>query len=405
MATVAELELPAFNYLDPELRGERFHEALRELSDRTWVARAEPIGFFVLDREAAAHFLRSDQAVFPGMKLLEVQGITSGPLYERARGNLLNRSGEDHRRLRKLVQPSFTPPAADRHRPAMREQLELLWSALDGATAFDFVEAIAKPYPGRMIALLMGSPLDDAPRLAHWANLIQGRFDPTRVAAQMADLDRASIEFEQYMRALVESRRGDPRNDLISELIAAEEEGDRLSDADCLSLIGAVLVGGVDTTQAQLTHAIRLFAAYPEQWSALAEDPSLAAAAVEEVLRFEPITPFTARIALEDLEYRDVRFPKDTLIFAISAAANRDPQAYAAPDDFDIRADRGRAKVLSFGAGPHFCLGANLARAELGEALAFLAPRMPGLELDGDPVYESPLGVYGIESLPVRFAA
>jgi cytochrome P450 len=164
-----------------------------------------------------------------------------------------------------------------------------------------------------------------------------------------------------------------------------------------------VLVGGVDTTQSQLAHAIRLFAEHPDQWRALAEDPALAGAAVDEVLRFEPIAPFTARITREDVEFRDVLFPAGTLVFACAHTANRDPGEYAEPEAFDITAERDRAKPLTFGAGPHFCLGANLARAELQEALAFLAPRMPELELDGEPVYDTPLGVYGLLELPVRW--
>ena len=199
------------------------------------------------------------------------------------------------------------------------------------------------------------------------------------------------------------SRRSDPGDDLITELLQAEEDGDRLTEEECVHLVSAVLVGGVDTTQAQLAHGIRLFCEHPEQWALLAEDASLAPAAAEEVLRYEPITPFTARIALEDIEYRGVLFPEGTLIIACSATANRDPSGYEAPGRFDITAGRERAKPLTFGAGPHFCLGANLARAELQEAFAYLAPRMRDLELDGEPGYDTPLGIYAMEELPVRW--
>jgi cytochrome P450 len=106
---------------------------------------------------------------------------------------------------------------------------------------------------------------------------------------------------------------------------------------------------------------------------------------------------------LEDVEYRDVLFPEGTLVFAVSASANRDPEAWDSPDDLDIEADRDRAKPLTFGAGPHFCLGANLARAELQEALTFLSQRMPDLELDGEPEFDSPLGVYAVRALPIRW--
>jgi cytochrome P450 len=402
-AAVAQLDLPAFDYTDPGLVGAPFHEAMREARERSWLARAEPVGFFVLEREAAAFFLRTPKATFPGTRLLAAQGVTEGPLYERLQGNLLDLDGENHRRLRKLVQPAFTPPAADRHRPAMRRHLADLFDPLAGSGGFEVTESLAKPYPARMIAELMGAPISDADRLGVWANLIQGQFDPFKLANERPALERAAAEFVEYTRALLAARHDDPGDDLISELITAEEEGDRLSADEVVHLTSAILVGGVDTTQAQLAHALALFCRHPEQWRMLAEDPSLAAGAVEEVLRYEPITPFTARIALEEIEYQGVSFPPDTLIFAAAVAANRDPAAYEEPDEFDITAERGRAKPLTFGAGPHFCLGANLARAELQEALAYLAPRMPGLELDGDPVYDTPLGIYGMRELRVRF--
>jgi cytochrome P450 len=403
VTAVAELDLPAFDYLDPSLGGPGFHQTLDELRERTWVARVDPIGFVLLDRESATFFMRTPSATFPGRKMLEVQGVTSGPLYERLKGNLLDLGGEDHRRLRKLVQPTFTPPAADRHRPAMRELLERLFEPVAETGRCDFVAALAKPYPAMMIATVMGAPLEDAERLGVWANLIQGQFDPVKLATKRPELERAAEEFVEYTRALLLARHGDPRDDLISELIAAEEEGDRLSEMECVNLVSAVLVGGVDTTQAQLAHGIRLFAEHADQWSLMAEDPSLAPAAAEEVLRYEPITPFTARIALEDIEYRDVTFPGGTLLFASSASANRDPEGYEEPGRFDITAERGRAKPLTFGAGPHFCLGANLARAELQVAFAFLAPRMPDLRLDGEPRYDTPLGIYALDELPIRF--
>src|SRR4051794_22493693 len=358
MGAVAELELPAFDYTDPSLTGPRFHEALSSLRDRSWVARADPVGFFVLDREAATFFLRSKSATFPGRIMLEAQGVSSGPLYERMKGNLLDLDGDDHRRQRKLVQPAFTPPAADRHRPAMRERLGELFAAVENARRFDAVEAFAKPYPSQMIATVMGAPLEDAPRLWHWANWIQAQFDPIKVANERPAIERAAEEFVAYTRALMESRRDRPGDDLISELLAAEEEGDRLTEEECVHLVSAVLVGGVDTTQSQLAHGLRLFCEHPDQWALLADDPVLVPTAVEEVLRYEPITPFTARIALKDIEYRDVVFPEGTLVFACAATANRDPDGYEEPERFDITADRERTKPLTFGAGPHFCLGA-----------------------------------------------
>jgi cytochrome P450 len=406
MEAVAELEVPQWDYTDETITGERFHEVMRELREESWIARADPVGWIVLDHEAVAFFLRTSQANFPGILMLELQGITEGPMWERMKGNLLDLRGEDHKRQRKLVQPAFSVKEADKQRPLMRQELEKLWEAVESDGSCDFVEAFAKPYPARMIAGVMGSPLEDAPQLGRWANLIQGQFDPVKIATMLPQLEQASTEFVEYVADLIQKRKGHPKDDLITKLIEAEEDGDRLSEEEMGHLVSAVLVGGVDTTQAQLAHGIRLFATRPDQWAMLAENSEgIAKAAADEVLRYEPITPLTARITLEDVEYRDIHFPKGTVIMACALTANRDPQAYDDSEEFDIAADRGRAKPLTFGAGPHFCLGANLARAELEEAFTFLAPRMRDLELAGEPVYDTPLGVHGLNELPISFRA
>jgi cytochrome P450 len=403
VSTIAELELPAFDYGDDTLKGPRFQETMRELRERSWVARVEPIGFVVLDQESVAFFMRSKSAEFPGRLLYEAQGITEGTLYERAKGTLLGRSGEDHRRLRKLVQPAFTPAATDALRPAIRDWVTELLAAFADEGRCEFVTSFAKPLPAKAIATVMGAPLEDAERLGVWANKIQGQFDPIKVSTQLDELNRAAEEFLDYVRDLIAKRHENPGDDLITTLLQAEEEGDKLTEEECLDVVSSVLVGGVDTTQSQLAQGVRLFAEHPDQWTLLADDPSLSPRAVEEVLRFEPIAPLTGRVLLEDVEHRGVRFPKDTLVFAAAVAANRDPEEYDQPETFDITADRGRAKPLSFGAGPHFCLGANLAKAELEEAFPLLAQRMPNLELDGEPVYDTPLGVYGLLELRLRF--
>ena len=401
MTLVTDMELPELDYLGPELKGERFHEVMADLAERSWLATS-PIGFFVLDREAASYFLRTRSATFPGMKIAEMFEVREGPLLEEMRRNILHVNGDQHRRLRNLVNPAFTPRAADRWRPVMREYLARLWDPLASANRCDFVAAFAKPYPSLTIATVMGAPLEDAPRLYEWSNLIQRQFDPHSLVHEIDSIERACAEFYEWAAALIERRRDEPADDLISTLIAAEQEGDRLSDVECMNLVLNVLVGGVDTTQSQLAHGLRMFAGHPDQWQLLAREPERAAAAVEELVRFEPITPFTARLLHEPVEYRDVVFPEGTVVMVCAFSANRDG-VEGEPSEFDIAADRGDAKPLTFGAGVHYCLGANLARAELQEALTFLPPRMPGLRLDGEPELGSVHGIYGLESLPIRW--
>jgi cytochrome P450 len=402
---VTELELPSFDYTDPAMRGAEFHAAMEELRRRSWLATG-PYGYIALDRESVEFFLRTRSATFPGLKIAEIFGVDEGPLHEQIVRNMLNVNGEDHRRLRSLVNPALSPRSVERYRPAMRAFLGELFDGVTEAGRCEFVGAFAKPYPSQVIATVMGAPVADANRLHHWSNWIQRQFDATSMLEEREQIEEAVIEFYAYAEALLRARRADPRDDLISALIAAEEQGDRLSDTECINLVFNVLVGGVDTTQSQLAHGIRLFAEHPEQWELLRGDPTLAPRAVEEVLRFEPITPFTARILLEEVRYRDVSFPEGTVVMVCAFSGNRElDEDGGDPERFDITADRGRARGLTFGAGVHYCMGANLARVELQEALAFLAPRLVGLELDGEPAYESISGIYGMAQLPVRWHA
>ncbi len=489
MPRVEELELPTLDYLDPTLRGERFHARMRELlaelrSVGGWLA-AGPYGYAVLDREAVEFFLRTRAAIFPGMTIAQIFEVREGPLYEEMRRNILHINGPDHTRLRSLVNPALSPRAVERYRPVMRKLLGEIWDGMsgpagtagrgggvvegagsaaagppdravnpavnpavqavasavssavsapgatapprgrDGTVSCEFVRDVAKPYPSQAIAHVMGAPLQDAPRLHHWSNWIQRQFDAISMTEQKPAIEQAVSEFYEYAWGLVRARREQPGDDLISLLIAADrsgetlasgshpqfgQQGERLSDVECVNLVLNILIGGVDTTQSQLAHAVRLLAEHPDQWQLLGERPELAAQAVEEALRFEPITPFTARILVEEVTFRDVTFPAGTIVMVCAFTGNRDlpgegDGAGTDPDEFNIAAERDRARVLTFGAGVHFCVGANLARVELQEALAFLAPRMPGLELAGEPVFEGITGIYGLAELPLRFAA
>jgi cytochrome P450 len=402
MALVSDLDLPTFDYTDAELHGPRFHAAMAELRAQGWLA-ATPLGYVVLERDAAGFFLRTRKAEFPGMKIAELFGVEEGPLYEEMRRNILHLNGADHARLRGLVNPSFTPRAAERWRPAMRGFLERLIAELDTGqleVSCEFVSALAKPYPSLTIAMVLGAPLADAPRLHDWSNWIQRQFDAPTLMAERPRIERAVTELYAYLDELLAARRAAPGEDLISQLIAAEEQGDRLSDVELLNLVLNVLIGGIDTTQSQLAHAMRLLAEHPEQWDALRADPELTRTAVEETLRYEPITPFTARILTEEVEYRGVSFPSETILLICAFTANRD--GVSESPGFDITAARDVGKPLTFGAGIHYCLGANLARAELQEALGLLAERVRSVKLDGEPVYEGVQGVYGMSSLPLR---
>ena len=399
MNLVSELDLPVFDYSAPDFSADRYHHQLAETRQRGWLAKS-PLAYIVLDHDAGEFFLRSRKTAFPGRQLAEFFGVTSGPLAEHIDANILNLGGEQHRRLRALVGPALTPRAADRWRPVMRGFLRELWEQVAARRTCDFAAAVAQPYPSLTIAAILDAPYQDAWQLHAWSSWVQRQFDIRALEMNRDDIERAVTEVRDYVTGLLEAKRAAPGEDLISDLLAARDEGDRLSADECVQLVTNLLAGGIDTTTGQLAHAIRLFAARPGQWALLAAEPSLVPRAVEEVLRFEPVTPFTARICLEQVEHRDVVFPAGTIVAVCAERANRQGED---GETFDITAPR-ESRLLTFGAGIHYCLGANLARAELEEALAFLAPRTPGLALDGPPQLGGVEGIYGVDKLPITWS-
>jgi cytochrome P450 len=396
---VGELELAEFDIAEAGLAGDVYHERLAEARAHGWLVKS-PIAYMVLDRESGEFFLRSRQTAFPGREIAQLFGITGGRLAEQIDANILNLTGDQHRRLRGLVAPAFTPRAAARWRPEMREIADALWQDLEGASSCEFVSWFAGPFPARTIATVIGAPEQDAEALAGWSSLVQKQFDIQALAEEPERIEQAVCELYDYVANLLEKRRSEPTDDLISTLLQVEAEGERLSGTECVNLVLNVLAGGIDTTAAQLAHALRLFAAHPDQWAMLGQRPDLVPRAVDEVLRFEPITPLTARLCTEDIEHRGVIFPAGTIVAICAERANRDGEG---GEVFDITAQRSGDRVLTFGAGAHFCLGQNLARAELEEAIGFLAPRMTGLRSAGAALLGGVVGIYDIESLPLAW--
>ena len=402
MTLVTDLELPLIDTLDDALRGERYRELMAATEGHDgWLARC-PFGFVTLDRESGEFFLRSRDVVFPSMTLAALFNVTDGPLYEEISKNLITRHGEAHSRLRGLVNPALAPRRAETYRPAIRAILAELLEELAGDERIELISQFAKPYTSRVIAHVLGAAPEDAPRLHYWSNLIQRQFDPASLMnpAVRDEIERGVVACYAYIDDLIERRRADPEDNLVTDLIQAEEAGERLNHDELRNLLFSVLLGGVDTSQSELAHAVRLLATHPDQWLLLRERPrELAPNVTDEALRFEPITPFTARMTSSEVSYRGVTFPENTVVLISAWHANRD--GVSGPDVFDITAPREGLRVLTFGAGIHYCVGANLARAEIQEALVCLAENFSEIHLEGEPRYGTPSGIYGLESLPV----
>ena len=224
MRDVTELDLPEIDYNSPDFGPATYHGLLAAARERGWLAHS-PLAYVVLDAESGDFFLRARQTAFPGRQIAELFGITQGPLRAHIDANILNLTGDKHRRLRSLVGHAFTPRAADRWRPVMRGFLRRIWDELDGATTAEFVAAVAKPYPSRTIAAVLGAPVADAPKLHHWSNMVQRQFDIQALSTQIPDIEEAVIEAQEYVTRLLDDRKTDPGDDLISSLLEAEEQG------------------------------------------------------------------------------------------------------------------------------------------------------------------------------------
>ena len=394
-----DLELPSY---EPEGLDRLERLALvAETREQHWLARS-PLGFAVTRHADMVAILR-DRRFHSALSLIpRMQGIADGAVPDR-RPSILSMEGDEHARVRRLVAPAFTPAAANRLRPFMADVFRNLLDGIGPEGGCDFVEAVCEPYPIPIICELLGAPSADWQLFSRWATDIFRLFNQN-LAEDLPKIERASAELDAYVRALIEDRREGPSDDLLSDLIAVEEKGDRLSTDELVMLAEAVLMAGTDTTRNQLACCVALLGAHPDQWQLLVDDPSLAPRVVDETMRYLGAVQGTVRVASEDIEYRDVIFRRGTLVFVSLAGGNRDPQVFREPEAFDVTRES-TVPHLTFGSGIHYCLGAHLARAELQEALALLASRFPDLALAG-PVTWKPetFGIWGPARLPVRWA-
>ena len=296
---------------------------------------------------------------------------------------------------------AFTPKAAGRLRTTCADIIAELVYQHAGAGRCDAVADIARQYPIPIICALLGTPREDWHLFSTWADDIFKLFD-WNVVNDAPDIVRAWNELEAYLDEMVTQRRDALTDDLLSDMMRAEVDGDRLSHDELLTLAATLLMAGTDTTRNQLAAAVQVFCKHPDQWRLLAEHPELAPQAVEEAMRFSPVIFMTMRIAVDDVELGGVNIPAGTFIIANTAAANHDPAVYDEPDRFDITRE-GAPAMLTFGGGIHYCLGAHLARIELAEALTTMARRMPNIRCTGPAPWKPLTGITGPIGLPVEF--
>jgi cytochrome P450 len=334
----------------------------------------------------------------------------TAPRRTRQRPSFLSLDPPDHTRLRRLVSKAFTPRAIARLEPRIRAITGDLLTAAAAAGQMEIVSQLAYPLPVRIISELLGVPVDDHPRFAGWsarlAHSLQPGFglDSAEAQARAEAAQVASDEFAVYFEELIAIRRAHPADDLLSAMIAAEDGGEKLTEAELIATCVLLLVAGHETTVGLISNAILALLRHPDQLALLQASPDLAVGAVEETLRYDAPVQMTARVARGGMQVGPVAARDGALVLLLLAAAGRDPRAFADPDRFDIR--RNATGHLAFAAGPHFCLGAPLARLEAAIALESVARRMKAPRLNaGSLDYKPNLNLRGPDRLVVEFAS
>jgi P450-derived glycosyltransferase activator len=309
----------------------------------------------------------------------------------------------DHTRLRRLVQPAFSPKAVATYRSRIDRTVGDLLDQATAAGEFDLVSTFAAPLPIAVITDLLGVPDAKAEDFARYGASIGSALDGIKSMRHAAQLQASQTALQALFEHLFELRRQDPQDDIVSRLVAAE--GDQIQPGEMRPMCVLLLVAGFETTVNLIGNCVLALLDHPDQWEALCAEPErLAPKAVEETLRFDPPVQRTVRAALEPLELEGQAVPKDKQVVTLLGAANRDPEVYDRPDVFDIRRD-GTADHLAFSSGIHYCIGQPLALLEATMAVQMLAERLPGLSRAGEVVRRNATTIRGPIRLPVRAGA
>lgn len=308
----------------------------------------------------------------------------------------------EHTRMRSTVNRAFTPAMITRMRPLIKQIADNLLDDLATRSEFDLISEFAFPLPVNVIATMLGVPPQDAHKLHAWSTSLTGLLEPRQNPSpgKIHKMTDANREFIEYLRPLIEERRREPKEDLISDLIRSQDSEHKLSDEELLANCVFLLVAGHETTVNLITNGVHALLTHPDQLDLLKSDFSLTPHAVEEILRFQSPIQIVRRIANHEMELSGKHLRKDDLLVLCLGACNRDPSAFQDPDRFDIQ--RKDCKHLAFGEGVHFCLGAFLARAEGDIALRSLFEKMPNLKLAQTQLeYKEPFALRGFKELRV----
>ena len=314
---------------------------------------------------------------------------------------LLSKEGADHSRLRRLANPAFAPKLVKKMTPDFHEIADELIADFIEEGECDFVAQFSEPYATQVICLLLGLPRSEWKNLAELASEMGLALGVT-FKRDEARINDATDKLFEYAKTVVENiKKEGLDDDFLSSLVRAnQDDSEALSDQELLDMIVLAIFGGIDTTRNQIALAMDMFIQHPDQWKLLGEQPDLARAAVEEVMRVRPTVTWVTREALEDFNYKGLEIKQGTTVHLFSQSAGTDPRAFG-DSEFDITAKR--CPHFGFGAGAHLCIGHFIARGDMTVALSKLAPRLLDPEYAGSPEWLPDSGNTGPLSLPIRF--
>jgi cytochrome P450 len=370
-------------------------------------AGRNPFGFWLLTRyDDISGLLRAGMSVEDGNitdhELLSLREQVYGEAREGSRArSMLDRDPPDHTRLRRLVSKAFTPRAVQALRPRITGLVEEMLDAAGRQGRVDLVDALAFPLPFAVIGEMLGTPPADHERIRQLSGTVVRSLEPVNDPATAAAIVEADAELTQIAAEMIAWKRTHPADDLLTALINAEDDGDVLGDDELISQTLLLYIAGHETTVNLIAGGTLALLRHPDQLARLRAEPALIGNAVEEMLRYDSPVQATRRITLEPASFTGVTIPPGSFVLALLGSANRD-ESYFGPDAGEFRLDRENARQhVSFGAGPHHCLGASLARMEAAIAVGQLTSRFPGLALDGEPAWNGRINLRGPAHLPV----
>ena len=392
--------------LDWRLRGQdlvRLYHQLRAVAP-IWQAPVERLGNpWVITRHADARGLVRNSALVKDERVLGLSGLGEGGAFiDVLKRMFAFQPPPRHTLMRSLANRAFTPSSIEKLRPRVQEVVDGLLDSLQDRGQMDLVADFAFRVPVTVICEMLGAPLEDVPRIGHWAAIFGQRADEGEVLTPEMERqgDHAAESFVAYVKELIADRRASPRDDLLTRLVAEQSQVEDLTDDDIAATTILLFQAGHETTANLISKGVLALLRHPEEMAKLRAHPGLIENATEELLRYDTSVQLTTKFAAEEISFHDRVIRIGDPISLIWGAINHDPDRYEDPDRLDIsRPDIGH---YSFGMGSHYCLGASLARLEIQHAIGTLARRLPGLRLVTDsPEYKPQLHLHGLSRLPV----